>query len=185
VIPRPLRNQEALPLPTPVLAILVAVVVAGAIAVVAGVAARESRQAVDPSLAQIARAADCRVSEFDGRIDHNPPVTGRFVERDRAADGSYAGRRSPSLSAAIHSLYHGRVLVQYRPDLPPEQVARLDRLVSSDSDRVLLYANQTQMQAPVAATSYLSVMTCSRVDGRSLHALRVYRDRRRGFGQAF
>ena len=51
-------------------------------------------------------------------MNHNPPVTGRFSERDRAADGSYAGRRPPSLPAAIHALFHGRVLIQYRPDLP-------------------------------------------------------------------
>jgi hypothetical protein len=50
---------------------------------------------------------------------------------------------------------------------------------------VLLFANQTGMRVPVAATSYLSVMTCDRVDERTLHALRVYRDGRRGFGQAF
>ncbi len=50
---------------------------------------------------------------------------------------------------------------------------------------MLLFENQTGMTAPVAATAYLSVMTCPHVDRRTLHALDVFRDRRRGFGQSF
>jgi hypothetical protein len=133
----------------------------------------------------VASEAGCRVSEFDDEADHNPPVSGRFFERDRIADGSHAGEPPPLLAATIHALYHGRVLIQYRTDLPATQLKKLVRLVSSDADKVVLFANQTGMKAPVAATAYLSVMTCPRVDGRSLHALSVYRDRRRGFGQAF
>jgi hypothetical protein len=41
------------------------------------------------------------------------------------------------------------------------------------------------MTSPVAATAYLSLLTCPRVTARTLHALRVFRDRRRGFGNAF
>jgi hypothetical protein len=37
----------------------------------------------------------------------------------------------------------------------------------------------------VAATAYLSLITCSRVTATTLQALRVFRDRRRGFGNAF
>jgi hypothetical protein len=159
-------------------------VAAGTFGVVTGVGGGNPAERPYAPIEDIARKAGCHVSEFDKR-DHNPPVSGRFFERQRAADGSYVGHQSPSLGAAIHALYHGRVLIQYRPDLAPEQVERLDRLVSTDHDRVLLFENQTGMAAPVAATSYLSVMTCPRVDTHALHALRVYRDRRRGFGQAF
>ena len=41
------------------------------------------------------------------------------------------------------------------------------------------------MTTPVAATAYLSLLTCPRVNADTLHALSVYRDRRRGFGNAF
>jgi hypothetical protein len=163
---------------------LIALLAGGVFALSTGVGHHKSAGAHHAPIGDIARKAGCRLSEFDHR-DHNPPVSGRFVEQDRAADGSYAGRAAPSLAAAIHAMYHGRVLVQYRPDLPPSQVKQLDRLVSSDSNMVLLFANQTGMPTPVAATSYLSVMTCPRVDERTLGALRVYRDRRRGFGQSF
>ena len=61
----------------------------------------------------------------------------------------------------------------------------LDRLVRNDPDRVVGFENQTGMTAPVAANAYLSLLTCPRVDTGSLHALRVFRDRRRGFGNAF
>jgi hypothetical protein len=167
-----------------VLVLLAAVLVAGVAALVLGAGGSESSRRPYLPIEEVARKSGCDVSEFDHR-DHNPPVTGRFLEQDRAEDGSYVGRRPPSVSATIHSLYHGRVLVQYRPGLPKSQVEKLHRLVSSDTDKVMLFANQTGMQAPVAATSYLSVMTCPRVDARTLRALRVYRDRRRGFGQAF
>jgi hypothetical protein len=181
---RPVSAGESAHLPLPALAILALLMAGGAFALITGVGERKSPNRPHAPIENIARNAGCRVSEFDNR-DHNPPVSGRFVERERTADGSYAGRRPPSLEATIHSLYHGRVLVQYRADLPAREVRKLDRLVTSDSDRVLLFANQTGMRQPVAATSYLSVMTCPRVDARTLHALRVYRDRRRGFGQAF
>ena len=80
---------------------------------------------------------------------------------------------------------HGRVLVQYRPDLPVDQLRVLDRFGRADTDRVLVFQNTTGMRAPVAATAYLTLMTCRRVDAASLVALRAFRDRRRGFGQGF
>jgi hypothetical protein len=41
------------------------------------------------------------------------------------------------------------------------------------------------MRPAIAATAYLALMTCPAVTPRSLTALRAFRDRRRGFGQAF
>jgi hypothetical protein len=61
----------------------------------------------------------------------------------------------------------------------------LDQLVNDDPDRVVGFANQTGMTAPVAATAYLSLLTCPRVTANTLRALHVFRDRRRGFGSAF
>jgi hypothetical protein len=37
----------------------------------------------------------------------------------------------------------------------------------------------------VAATAYLSLIICPRVDRTTLGALAAFRDRRRGFGQGF
>ena len=137
------------------------------------------------TLDDIARKAGCELRENEDGMVTNPPVTGRRVERALAADGSHIGGSAPSLHASIHSLLHGRVLIQYRPGLPDPEVRALDRLVRNDPDRVVGFENQTGMTAPVAANAYLSLLTCPRVDAGSLHALRVFRDRRRGFGNAF
>jgi hypothetical protein len=176
--------RQAAELPLPALGMLAVLMVGGFLALVAGAGRSASSNHPYAPIEEIAGEAGCRVSEFDHR-SHNPPVSGRFVERESVADGSYAGRRPPSLEATIHSLYHGRVLLQYRPGLPAEQVEKLDRLVASDPQGVLLFANQTGMRTPVAATAYLSLMTCPRVDAGTLGALRTFRDRRRDFGQAF
>jgi len=112
-------------------------------------------------------------------------VSGRVDERIHANDGSYVGRRPPTTLASVHALLHGRVVLQYRPDLPAAQVRTLDRLVRRTPTRTLLFANNTAMRAPVAATAYLTLMTCSRVDPAALAALRAFRARRIGFGQRF
>jgi hypothetical protein len=137
------------------------------------------------TLADVARKSGCRLQEYEhGRVT-NPPVSGRLVERAIATDGSHIGQRTPSIDATTHSLLHGRVLIQYRPGLSEREVRALDQLVKDDPDRVVGFANQTAMTAPFAATAYLSLLTCPRVTASTLHALRVFRDRRRGFGSAF
>ena len=138
-----------------------------------------------PTLARIARDAGCRLREFEDGMRTNPPVTGEFIERSVVPDGSYAGRRPPSLADTIHAMFHGRVLFQYRPGLADDELRALDRFTREDTDMVLLFENQTGMSAPVAATAYLSVMTCPRVDRGVLRALAAFRERRRGFGQSF
>jgi hypothetical protein len=77
------------------------------------------------------------------------------------------------------------VLIQFRPGISEREVRALDQLVKDDPDRVVGFANQTGMTERVAATAYLSLLTCPGVTNRTLHALRVFRDRRRGFGNAF
>jgi hypothetical protein len=138
------------------------------------------------TLTDVARAAGCRLKEYDdGRVRTSPPVTGRMVERAITTDGSHVGKRPPSLDATTHALLHGRVLIQYRPGLPKPQLLALDKLVREDPDHVVGFANQTGMTSPVAATAYLNLLTCPRVNAHTLHALRVFRDRRKAFGNAF
>ena len=77
------------------------------------------------------------------------------------------------------------MLFQYRPGLARRDQGALERLTRADPDRLLLFENRTGMHAAVAATAYLSVMTCPRVDRRTLRALDAFRARRRAFGQSF
>jgi hypothetical protein len=141
--------------------------------------------ATTTSLSDIAAGAGCRLTEYDADPRSNPPVSGRVDERISAADGSYVGRRAPSEQAAVHALLHGRVVIQYRRDLPAAQVAMLDRLVRAAPARALLFANSTHMAQLVAATAYLTLLTCPRVDARTIATLRAFRARRASFGQGF
>src|SRR3954463_5874003 len=104
--------------PVPILAALALILPIGPGGWVLG---RENPQRHTPpttTLAQIAERAGCRLTEFRDGMNTNPPVTGRFVERARAGDGAYVGKRPPSLDATTHAMFHGRVLFQYRPTLP-------------------------------------------------------------------
>jgi len=171
--------------PVPIVLALLVVLSLGPVAWFWGRADAKPRPRPASTLAQIVTRAGCRLDEFHEGMHTNPPVTGRFSERAVTADGSYVGERQPALEATIHALFHGRVLFQYRPGLGERQLGALDRLTRADLDRVLLFENRTGMKAAVAATAYLSVMTCPRVDQPALVALDAFRQRRRAFDQSF
>jgi hypothetical protein len=172
-------------MPVPAVVLVLVVLALGPVAFATGGRDAAPPAPGGPPLAQIARDAGCRLTELEEGATTNPPVTGTNVERARFTDGSYAGRRPPSVDASVHALLHGRVLLQYRPGLADDDVRKLDRLTRQDADQVLLFENQTGMTAAVAATAYLTVMTCPRVDDDVLRALDAFRSRRRAFGQAF
>lgn len=171
--------------PVPILSVLIALLVAGPVVMAATDRAAPSPARYAQSLTEVVRRADCRLSEFEGDPGSNPPVSGRVDERVTARDGSYVGRPAPSTLAATHALLHGRVVVQYRPSVSAIEIERLDRFVRRDPSGALLFENRTNMPQPVAAAAYLTLMTCPRVDARTIEALQTFRDRRSNFGQAF
>ena len=144
---------------------------------------RRTPPAAATTLGHLAGQAGCQLHEYDHDPRSNPPVSGWVDERVIARDGSYVGRREPSALAATHALLHGRVVIQYRTELPRDQIGELDRFVRTQPTGALLFANRTNMTAPVAATAYLTLMTCPRVDAATLGALREFRLRRANFGQ--
>src|SRR3954468_21119615 len=107
----------------PAVAMLAVVLAAGP---VGWLATRGQARKSSATLAEVAGQAGCDLREFEDRMRTNPPVSGRFRERNRVADGSYAGKRAPSLAATTHALFHGRVLLQYRPRLSVADLRRLD-----------------------------------------------------------
>src|SRR4051794_11274802 len=171
--------------PVPAVVMLLVLLLLGPVGWLWGRADAKPQPRPASTLAQIAARGGCRLDEFRDGMDTNPPVTGRFRERARAADGSYVGKPQPAPEATMHALFHGRVLFQYRPGLASRDQGALDRLTRADPDRVLLFENRTGMHAAVAATAYLSVMTCPRVDRPALAALTAFGERRRTFGQSF
>jgi Protein of unknown function (DUF3105) len=169
----------------PVVGALVALLAVAPVRLAMSEGGRPVSSAAVTTLGDVARQAGCQLHEYDHDPGSNPPVTGRVDERISARDGSYVGRRAPSALAATHALLHGRVVIQYRAELPRDQVGELDRLVGTRPTGALLFANRTNMTAPVAATAYLTLMTCPRVDAATLVALREFRARRANFGQGF
>jgi hypothetical protein len=69
--------------------------------------------------------------------------------------------------------------------LSRDELRALDRLTRRDPEGVLLFENQTGMRPRVAATAYLSRMTCPSIDRSVLGAPAAFRDRRRAFVHGF
>src|SRR4051812_41088368 len=103
--------------PVPITLVLLVLLPIGPVGWFLGRPHAQPRPRPASTLAQIATRAGCQLNEFQDDMDTTPPVTGRFRERARTADGSFVGRRQPTPEATMHALFHGRVLFQYRPGL--------------------------------------------------------------------
>lgn len=94
----------------------------------------------------------------------NPPTSGNHSATP-ALDGLYEKGNEPAPENWVHSLEHGRVVLQYAPDTPPELVAQLETLASEplngkDAYKVLLVQNTTKMPFDVAASAWGHFIGC-------------------------
>lgn len=111
------------------------------------------------------------------RYRTNPPTSGTHSPVP-AEDGSYAGKDPPETGAAVHSMEHGRIAIQYRPGLPPRQIGQLLSLHNEeDAYHVLLFENGTSMPYAVAATAWTQLLGCKRVSPETFDAIRAFRAR--------
>jgi hypothetical protein len=144
-------------------------------------------------LAAAARLAGARRISHDysyGIGDHtsgnvtyptNPPTNGPHFFTP-ALDGSYAGKSSPRTEQVVHSLEHGRVVIQYRPGLRASTLRELEALYAESPQHVLLVENKTSMPCDVAATAWAHGVLCPHFTQASIDALRAFRDRYRDKG---
>jgi hypothetical protein len=119
-----------------------------------------------------------RPGEETPDYDTDPPTSG---DHDPAptADGAYL--ETPEVTQAVHSLEHGRVAIQYSPELSqPEQLA-LKGLYDGDPEGMLLYPNP-EMPYQVAATAWRNLIGCAAYSDQVLAAIAAFRDRLRGKG---
>jgi len=86
----------------------------------------------------------------------NPPTSGDHVE-EQQADGAY--RETPPPVSVVHSLEHGRLTIQYRPDLPERAQLELIGLFDTMYGGTLLFPNP-DMPYMVAATTWTNLMGC-------------------------
>jgi hypothetical protein len=109
----------------------------------------------------------------------NPPTSGDHWP-EQLADGAYDEYPDPIYS--VHALEHGRVAIQYSPDLSEAEQLELKGLFDEDFDGVLLFPNP-DMPWEVAATAWTQMIGCDSYEGRAtIDALRDFRDRYRGQG---
>jgi hypothetical protein len=103
----------------------------------------------------------------------SPPVSGPHVEPPyQQADGAY--REMPEEIDFVHSLEHGRMEIQYSPDLPVKDQLELKGLYDTMYGAVLLFPNDN-MTLEVAATTWTNLLGCPTYKGAvTLDAIRAF-----------
>jgi hypothetical protein len=115
------------------------------------------------------------------KYDTSPPTSGDHIEPPlQQADGAYAEQVDDKY--VVHALEHGRIAIQYSPDLPDEDQLVLKGLFDESPDGMLLFPND-DMPYEVAATGWTQLIGCESFDGETtINALRNFRDIHRGQG---
>jgi hypothetical protein len=142
-------------------------------------------------LEQSARMAGCEVrldlpnegsghftDENQGQYDTRPPNSGDHAAGP-TADGAYLD--TPPPSRFVHSLEHGRIEIEYRPDLPKEEQLALKGVFEEDSAGMLIFPNR-DMPYEVAVVAWQNIVGCRTYDPLVLDVIRNFRDTFRGNG---
>ena len=103
----------------------------------------------------------------------NPPTSGNHVEPPyQQADGAYT--EMPAEIDFVHSLEHGRMEIQYSPDLPEKDQLALKGLYDTMYGATLLFPNE-KMPYVVAATTWTNLLGCPTYKGAAtLDAIRAF-----------
>ncbi len=103
----------------------------------------------------------------------NPPTSGPHVEPPyQQADGAYS--EMPAEIDFVHSLEHGRLEIQYAPDLPEEGQLALKGVYDTLYGASLLFPNENMPYA-VAATTWTNLLGCPTYKGAiTLDAIRDF-----------
>lgn len=144
----------------------------------------------ETNLQAAAKAAGCTLKTFpaEGRTHTtatvtyktNPPTSGNH-DPVAAEDGLYDPGNPPPLGKSVHALEHGRIEIQYRKGSPQRTVDALDSLGSEAMTfgkpgyKVLVFENQTNMKAAVAATAWTHSLTCPELTDGFYDAVRAFR----------
>jgi hypothetical protein len=169
--------------------LVLATIVVVAVVIASGDGAPDPPRPTVASLEQAVEAAGCTLQQFpvEGRghtteqvtYKTNPPTSGDH-DPQAALDGSYD--TSPTKEALVHSLEHGRVVLQYAPDAPAKVKDAVRAVWEEDRRQALVTPNNTDMTYQVAATAWTRVLGCPKYNERVPDALRTFRDSFRGQG---
>lgn len=105
--------------------------------------------------------------------EKEPPMVGPHVAPpDQQADGAYL--TLPDERATVASLDHGRMTIQYAPDLPEKVQLELKGLYDTMYGGTLFFPNDN-MQYALAATTWSNGLFCTGYGGEvTLEALRAF-----------
>jgi hypothetical protein len=139
-------------------------------------------------LKKAAQKADCelRLNLNDEGANHlpptateppygtNPPTSGNHAEPPyQEADGAYEEPVKPLYY--LHSIEHGRLAIQYSPDLDESDQLDLRGLYETMYGGTLLFPNETEMPYEVAATVWQNFIGCKEYKGAiTLDAIRDF-----------
>lgn len=112
----------------------------------------------------------------------NPPTSGNHVEPPyQQADGAY--KEMPQEIDMVHSMEHGRLEIQYSPDLSESAQLELVGLYETMYGATLLFPN-TNMPYEVAATTWRNLLGCNEYKGEiTLDAIRDFGKQTWGHGR--
>jgi hypothetical protein len=168
----------------------------------------DARDGTDPppqanaDLEAAARAANCDLqldlkdegnthfSDPDRVPDYktNPPTSGDHYAGNEngsgaLADGAYLN--TPQIARAVHSLEHGRVEIQYSPDLSEDEQLEIKGVFEESPQGVIMFPNP-DMPYDVAITAWTQLAGCDTYEGAAtLDVLRTFRDIYRGQAPEF
>jgi hypothetical protein len=144
----------------------------------------------ETNLAAAAKAAGCQLLNppSEGRNhttdpvtykNSNPPASGPHNPVP-ADDGIYAPGNEPAKEHWVHSLEHGRILIQYKPGTTAHVRDQLETVGSEElrgtaGYHVLVFENNTNMPYAVAAVAWTHVLGCKRMNDRVFDAIRAFR----------
>lgn len=113
------------------------------------------------------------VGEPAPKYKTNPPTSGdHIVPPYQQADGAYS--EMPAEINLVHTLEHGRLEIQYAPDLPEEAQLELKGLFDTMYGATLLFPND-KMDYEVAATTWTNLLGCPTYEGQAtLDAIRAF-----------
>lgn len=103
----------------------------------------------------------------------SPPNSGNHATSPyQQADGAYS--EMPDEKFLVHSLEHGRMQIQYSPDLPEEAQLELKGLYDTMFGGTLFFPNPN-MDYEVAAATWTNLITCPEYKGQAtLDAIRAF-----------
>lgn len=103
----------------------------------------------------------------------SPPTSGNHVEPPyQQADGAYS--EQPDDLNVVHALEHGRMAIQYSPDLPEEAQLELKGLYDTMYGATLIFPND-DIVYDVAATTWTNLIACRNYEGAAtLDAIRAF-----------